>query len=385
MAADTDTCVQGYNAYISDRGGNRRLGEVVRLASINWTRLRDATSSATIVVSGSNCDDQSKFLSSIEPHRHELVLYRTDAFGSRRVWEGPIERSGDYPDRFEIQALDVFNYVDARPLTKAWDNSYPNTGIATTRIGNILAYELTHDFTIDTGAGPSTMLAPEHLVPPVNIAGFVQIHHFINEATTSAVTTPYQMTAGEHIDNMAHSGGIDYTVVGRAIHVWDTSRPLGIGPTLTEADFDGPVITSKYGADMATLAITATGTGDYGAAGGGDPYYGVWAKVFTTYDQNATTDPTKAELNSQAVRNLAGRNPVPFEVRVPDNSTIRLRSDLTIDTLVPGTQFPLRATMNHREIVQMQKLDSITVSVDGTGENIQVVLSPANKPDSDGG
>jgi hypothetical protein len=81
---------------------------------------------------------------------------------------------------------------------------------------------------------------------------------------------------------------------------------------------------------------------------------------------------------------VSGRNPVPVEVRIPDNSTIRLDDTLTIDDLIPGVQMPLLATLNARQVSQDQKLDLVTVRETGAeGETIQVVLTPATKPDSD--
>lgn len=75
---------------------------------------------------------------------------------------------------------------------------------------------------------------------------------------------------------------------------------------------------------------------------------------------------------------------MPVEVRVPDNSGVRLSHDLTIDDLVCGVQVPLRATLNARRLSQLQKIDLVTVTETADGETIQVTLSPANKPDEDG-
>jgi hypothetical protein len=105
--------------------------------------------------------------------------------------------------------------------------------------------------------------------------------------------------------------------------------------------------------------------------------------MFTVYDQDASAAPTQAELDSQAWRNVSGRNPVPVEVRVPDNTGIRLDETLTIHDLVPGVRVPLLATLNARKISQDQKLDRVVVTETGAGENVQVTLTPATKPDED--
>lgn len=369
-------CVELHHAYITDRGGTRRIAELVDLTSVQWARNRDTMSQANIVVQGGACVAQADILKNIEPKRNELVLYR----GDDRVWEGPINLVAWHSDRVEINAHDVLEYVYGRPLSITWDNNYPNSTEVTTRLENILDYEMTQPFTYlaNDGVTPITVPAWESLTPPANVLPYVVCHHFPNEARTSAKTTPFQMTVGEHLDNYARTGGIDYTVIGRAIHIWDVNRDLGRLKTLTEADFFGEIVVSAYGAEFAALAFTVAQDGRYGGAGANNGYYGPWAKVFTVFDEDETTPPTQADLNSQAQRNLSGRSPVPVEVRVPDNSGIRLSPGLSINDLVPGVHMPLLATLNARQVSQMQKLDHVTITETAEGETIQVVLLPAS-------
>jgi hypothetical protein len=665
-------CVELHHVYITDRGGKNRVAELVDVSEVKWSRLRDDVSEATVVVRGAACSNQAEILANIEPKRSEMVIYR----GDERVWEGPVNRVGWHADWVEINARDVFDYLNGRPLSKEWDNSYPNTTTVTARLQTIISYELQNTFTYRADNGdPVVIPAWEHLNPPANVLPYVTIHSFPNEARTSAQTTPFQMTVGEHIDNFARTGGIDYTVVGRALHIWDVSRFLGQTRVLTEADFFGEVIITAYGADHASVAFTVADDGRYGGSGGvatdwkflqksgpagtqmalvgatprrpsvvdsmqdawqgyrywmayqptsaatmriaaskngttwvdtaeadidadatagvtasagnfpalafayderlwiffigtnghlyrtrtedgkdftvqidlytpaggvtlaspslsyspvsnrwtffgintttsqlvymtsttnvldgpgqwgalsvasvpglsgmssvtmqsiggkwvgmvqatggqfiiesntglassgfvatpatvippaaagkhdtlgraawvqqvdghmdvwyggslagaskifrtsltgpspdigtGDPYmdyYGPWSKVFTVYDEDDTASPTQADLNSQAKRNLSGRSPVPIEVRIPDNSGIRLSPGLEIDDLVPGTHMPLLATLNSRRVAQMQKLHQMTVTETPEGETIQVTLLPATKEDAD--
>src|SRR5690606_25134989 len=105
-------------------------------------------------------------------------------------------------------------------------------------------------------------------------------------------------------------------------------------------------------------------------------FYGPWMTIYNAYNEEATAAPTQAELNSQAARNVSGRSPAPMEVRVPDNSTIRLSETLTINDLVPGVRIPLRATLNARAADQDQKLDHLVVQETAAGEKISVTLTP---------
>lgn len=374
-------CIDRHSVYIADRGGMRRVGQLVDVSQITWDRRRDETSEAQVIVQGDACSRQASLLRDIEPKRSELVIYRDN----ERVWEGPVNRVGWHADWVEIVARDVTDYLFHRPLSIAWDNSYPDVTEVTTRMGEIIEYELTNPFTFlaDDGVTPVQFPAWEDIDPPANIVDHVVIHHFPNEARTSASTTPFQMTVGEHLDNFARSGGIDYTTVGRSIHVWDVSRSIGQGRTLTEADFFGEVIVTAYGSDFASAAFTVAEDGRFGGAGEPEDYYGPWAKIFTVYDEDETNPPTQADLNSQARRNLVGRNPVPIEVRVPDNSSLRLSPGLGFEHLVPGTYFPLLATLNARRVSQMQKLHRVVVKETPEGENISVTFIPASREDSD--
>jgi len=143
---------------------------------------------------------------------------------------------------------------------------------------------------------------------------------------------------------------------------------------------------TEYGADHTQAAYSVGQDGSYGSALNPSnlDFYGPWTTMYTPYNETEDDAPSQAELDSQAQRNLAGRTPVPIEVRIPDNSSLLLSKTLTIDMLVPGVQVPLLATLNARPISQMQKLDHLTVTETAAdGERIAVMLTPATRPDSD--
>lgn len=380
-----DDCVKGHRAYIFDRGGEVKIDEVLDISFIEWGRIRDGISEARVVITGEACDTNVLLIEKIRTHRHELVIFR----GEDRVWEGPLHRITSRPGEVEIVAKDVLTYLHATPMTRAWDNRYNSeAGVTevTTRIGDIIAWELTHsrEQTV-AGGGTVTVPAWELLDQPINVLPHLQIHHWPNEARTTAYTLPYEMTVGEHLASLGRTSGIDYTAVGRAIHIWDVSRSLGRLEPMTSADFYADVIVSEYGSDHTQAAYVVGQEGVYGQALNQEnlDYYGPWTTIYTAYAEEGADAPTQAELNSQAQRNLSGRSPAPVEVRVPDNSGVVLTDLLTINHLVAGAQVLLRATMNARNIDQMQKIDSVTVREDANGETVQVTLTPATRPDSD--
>jgi hypothetical protein len=404
-----ERCVEGHTAYIMDRGGFTRIGQLVRLEAVTWERDRDGTSEANVVISGGACAAQRGLLNRIITKRHELLIYR----GTERVWEGPIFRVGDEGDSVTINARDVSAYIFARALSRDWDNRwrakydgddepveiYTQPTEVTTRLEQIITYELTTNTTARSALPPHPyfpITAWENLDPPANVLPHLRVHHWPNEARTSAFTRTKEMTVGEHMTALARTAGVDWTVVGRSLHIWDVSRSLGRTRVLTEEDFFGNIIVTEYGADHVQIAHVAGGEGQQQTPIG-DPVfysgtaanpenldlYGPWESVFTAYNEEGTQEPSTPELNSQAQRNTNGRSPVPFEVRVPDNSTIRLDNSLTIRDLVPGVQMPLRATLNARQWSQMQKLDHVRVVETAEGETVSVILTPATKPDDD--
>ena len=380
-----EPCVTNHTAVIYDRGGMTRLagGLIRRPERVQWSRDRDGVSEASVLITGKACSEQREMLNRVASKRHELVIFR----GQERVWEGPIFRISDEGNRVEIFAKDVIAYLFGTPLTQDWDNTNAGNGSTTVtgRLGGIITYEMTTG-RMGRALGGEIVPIPawESLSPPANVVPHLQIHHNVNEARTSAKTTPFQMTVGEHLAAVARTSGIDYTAVGRAIHIWDTSRNLGRTRQLSEADFYGPVIVTEYGADHTQIAYVATQEAAYGEAVNTEhmDFYGPWSTVYTAYNEEGTQAPSEPELNSQAARNTSGRSPVPFEVRIPDNSSVRLSDSLPINMLVPGVQVPLVATLNARNFSQLQKIDFLRVTETAEGENVQLTLTPATREDS---
>lgn len=354
-----------HTAWIMERGGQRRIHEIVDISRIIWNRVRDDISTATVNVMATQDSAQAEFLASLAgaTGRYELCIWRDD----ERVWEGPLTLPTFTRTGVEIGARDVMHYAARTIMRAAYDNSYPNIDYVVNRSKVILNAELARKEALD---------------PPINVLPHLVDHQTATDAKTSRSTVPYFSYVFEHIDELAARAGMDYTVIGRAIHLWDTSKPaMGQTPVVTEADFLGDVYVTVYGMELGTIAAVTDGQGNYGTAGAVDPYYGEVERLETAYDEEATVAPTVAELESQAVRNLAGRNPVPLQVRVPDNSSLNMNGVLNITDLIPGIYMPLRAKLNIIEIAQMQKLQTVRVTETAAGETVQVTLFPASDPD----
>ncbi len=353
---------ENHTCYVYDRGGSRRLFQITPLTSVQWERLRDDISTATVNIANPGAECQLA-VSNTHPHRHELVVFR----GSERVWEGPITRIAWHQDHIEIEAKDVFHYAYRTIMHAAYKNAYPNIVTTIQRAINVLGGEL---------------VRKEALDPPINVLPYITAYVTAGDSETSKSTVPYESTVYDDIDAMAWRSGLDYTVIGRRILLFDTHTVWYTTPQVTEKDFLSEIIVTQYGMEHATYAAVTSSSGVFAASGGIDPYYGEWEILDSAYNEDGTTDPTEAALLSQAIRNLDGRNPVPLHVRVPDGSQLNPNGTLKMEHLIPGVRIPLRATLLTLKVAQMQKLDKVVVSESGDeGEKIAITLFPASLND----
>lgn len=361
MASDFKEA-RNHTAFIYDKGGRTRLFQLHNIMEVKYNRIRDDMSSGSIKISAENRDRQLEQLSGIEPGRHELHIYR----GNSLAWCGPVnlpDSANEY-GQFELSANDISFYFDRMSLENAYDNSSTKTDYVVNRMQKIM----------------TTEIAAQGVEEDWNLLDHLHFYVQNGDAKTTARTFKHQSTIFDHLEELAARSGVDYTVVGREFHMWDTSRAaMGQFPLAGREDFLAEPRRKKYGTELATRVIATDGQGGYGIAGGRDPYYGKWDIVVQAYD--AETDakkPTAAELRSQAQLSLKGRNPTPMQLTVPANSGIAPKSPLyDLDHLVPGAYVPLRLSDAGRNVIRMQKVQEVTVVDNANGELLQVSLYPA--------
>lgn len=356
-----------HTAFLYDRGGKRQIGALDPLTRVKWGRVRDDVSigSVWIATPGKEC---AQALAMAEAGRVELVVFR----GGLRVWEGPVSRISYEGQGVEIEARDVMYYVSRTIMRAEYDNRFPNTSTVLARVKRIMDAELARKEALD---------------PAVNILPHVQYISAsspgVTDARTAARTLKYETTLFNHIDSYAARGGLDYTVVGRRVLFFDVHERIGQTAMVTADDFIGNPIITQYGAELTTYVAMTDGKGNFGAAGGVDPYYGEWEILHQAYDETAPQAnpedvPTVAEMTSQAQRAWKQGRVPPLVVRIPDNTRLNPDGVLQISDLVPGVWIPLQADLPGRTVSQMQKLDSMTVEETAAdGEQIKVILSPA--------
>jgi hypothetical protein len=333
-------------------------------------------------------DEARNFYGSLRSWRHELVAFRSNGDGGwDRVWEGPITRIAASRSAFEVEAKDVMGYVYRRIMRQGYNDSYRViNGIqigqhtVTERAAQIIMNSLAYD--------------------DPNVLAYLTPMYDNLDARQSRVVKDYTKTAWEEVDDLAAHAGLDYTTAGRRIILWDTHRPIGRLPEMRDGHFSEEIIVTEYGMSAANVFAVTNNNGLYGVATRGLDANGLPGpegfieQLASSYGENGVGGDTaklsqaqinarSAGLRSQAQRNISGRWPVPVVVRVPDNSTLSPDLNITINQLIPGVWIPLRGSGGVREVAQWQKLDSMTVTEDGNGEKISVVMSPAPQAGED--
>lgn len=379
-----------YRVFLFAQGGQTMIGEITPMAQLTFGRVRDEISVCNITSNGFS-DDCCAMYAAMRCWMHEVVVFRDGV----RVWEGPITRIGYMVDHVEIEAKDVMVYAYRRIMRQGFNDSYQTAPGGDPKHPHVL--------TTPTVVQRAAQILANALAPwDPNVLPYLTTVNFPDDAKESRIVPDFSQTAYEQVDDMAATAGLDYTVIGRRIIMWDTHRAIGRLPEMRDKDFSNPPVVTEYGMQLCNFMAVTNGSGVYGTAYPmnqstiNQPYgpiemvatgYGDSATAANEVLTNAARQKLAADLTTQAARNINDRWPTPLVVRVPDNSTLSPDVEVGFDQLVPGVWIPLRSAATCRVVEQWQKLDSISVTVDSGGEKIAVVMSPApnngQDPDAD--
>lgn len=348
-------------AYIYDRGGITRLGEIDGLVRVKWNRLRDSYSEAE-VIGRATAPDCCALMERTRTVRHELVIERD----GKRVWEGPItgitltEEGG-----FTVTARDICFFLNRTVVKTTFSSAYPTIRHVTEHAEAVIRAEMLNGETYGFGVLPG-----------------LEVYTNDETSNTSAVTAAYGGYVWDMLDALAQRSSLDYVVVNRRLLLFDTHQFIGMGRRLIDKDFLSGLRISEYGVELAIGNYVA---GTDGVAGEvivaeGLAYYGPIELLASSYGSGSENaePPTPEELQEEAERNARSRFPAPIVLKVPENS--RLAPDSVDDLfpwLIPGVGFPVYTNNTCREIEQVQKLDKVTFQEDSKGETVSVTLSSA--------
>jgi hypothetical protein len=376
-----------YRVYIFQQGGQTVIGELTDISALSYGRARDEITACTITASVDGDPVCAEFAGRLRCWMHEVVVYRSGV----RVWEGPITELTFTPTDVTIAAQDVMVYLYRRILRQGFTDAYRIVERAT-------------DGTVIESAGIMPVVERARLIivnalAPYdpNVLPYLTAITGTDDANEARTVADWSMSAWEEVDDMAANAGLDYTTVGRRIILFDTHTVIGRLPALTDSDFSAPPVVSEYGMQLATLYAVTDGNGMVGSFEAdnqsrpkGQPSFYPYGpvEVLSSSYSSSTTAPGdtmtpeakkvhQQALNSQAASGMKGRWPTPLIVRVPDNSTLSPDTHLGFQQLVPGVWLPLRSSGTCRIVAQWQKLDSVSVTVDDTGETVTIVMSPA--------
>lgn len=345
-------------AFLTDRGGQKILGQFDGIVEIRWARRRDDVSQASVHVRDAG-RRASKFMKDIEAVRHEILITRDD----EEVWQGPITLPKQAGSTGVFTARDMLFFTQRTVCKVAWSSAYPTSETVIDRTERLLRQEM-----IPWDAAGARFLQGLRPVRGTDDAG------------TSRVTPAFSQYVWTDMDALAARSGMDYTVANRLLYFHDTHQFLAKGRRLVDDDFMGMLETSQYGTELAVVSYVTDNMGRAKASRVPDTYYGPVELLASAYDEGtASAEPiTDVELQEQATRNARSRYPAPRILRVPENSQLRPAVvDELMPWLIPGTGFDVYSDSTGREIQSVQKLDKVDVIQDVRGERVSVSLSPA--------
>ncbi|MEU3040239.1 hypothetical protein ABZ700_04645 [Streptomyces diastaticus] len=328
-----------HTARVVDRNG-ALVAQADVLTSVEWTRLLDDTSTASVVIQPER--DCCEALSRVRSWRHDLQIFR-DGQG---VWEGPIVTPTWRLGAVEIQAVDVLGWLDRRVPHD--DMVFPDTDLVHVAAALIRDGFAPHD--------------PGHLVQILDESGIRGLRRYERDVGQT----------GDHLRALAETG-LDYTAVGRRILLMGEDHCERVG-TLTDADFPAGLEVSEDGASLATRwVLHGAEEGDIkGEAGGIDPYYGLLERVS---EETSVLDNGSAAAGARS--RLRGAFPAPTFIDTSSETTLSPDASVDVPSLVPGYCVDVTTTTTCRTIAQSLKVYGVKVTESGQGESVRVQLVPA--------
>jgi hypothetical protein len=334
------TCAGQYRVMVSDVGGGRFVGELP-VESVQWQRVLDATSEASVRVRHAAAPDCCGVLGDIRAWRSELVILRCD----QPVWSGPVQTVTYGRDYTTVVARDVTAWLAHRLVHTA--HSHP-AGTDLSAIANALI--------ADAFAPHDPQVVDYVITSPTGIT---------TERAYAADTGPVL----DHLGELAKTG-LDWTALGHRIVLG--RAPWSRIPALACSDFLGELVVTEDGYASLTRSVVV-GSGVTGESGGVHSYYGLLESVEA---QDGITTIAAAQTRAKAV--LAGAAPNPLIVSPPQGVQLSPLAAVGIDDLVAGALVPVVLECVCRPTRTDLVLRDVTVTAGGGSESVSVTLAPVD-------
>jgi hypothetical protein len=354
-----------HRAFVHERGGQRRLGELTPLTSVTWKRVRDDISTAQANVGVQEC---CELLSELRTVKMELHIERNGT----TVWQGPITRLEYDVDECRVYAEDILWVAKRSAIQEGYNQSYPNIGSAVDRMNWLLWHCYNRDedrWRVISGRHIHGVWGPD-------------------DPRTTRIVFPYQMSVWEDLDKYAEDYGCDYTVINRDIYFSDISLKWLVIAPLDETHLSEYPRIVEYGNQLGTRGIVTNGHGAAGVSAvdtAAQIEYGTIDWITTNeIDGQEVGDPTAQEVSSwgdTATRSIAERVPAPVAVVIPANTTLMPGAPWEINDLVPGAWFQISLSRFCRTVNEWQRLHEIVVTEEApNGESVKFssVAAPKN-------
>lgn len=333
-----DLCAVDYAARITDRAG-AVVSDAVSLTSVEWNRLLNGTSSATVVVSPEG--DCCAQMGNVRTWGHTLTIFRNGDF----VWSGPVIDASWSNDDVTLQAVDISGWLARR---------VPHSNITYTSADlTTIAERL-----IDDGFAPDDPGHTVNIVGPSLVKG----------------GRSYLKNVGQTLDHLSDLAdtGLDWTVVGSEFVLLPDSWNQSVG-SLTDEDMPEGMTVAEDGAALITRWVVAGGSDHnlVGESGGVDPFYGLLERY---EEQSSVTSVTAATSAARAKLATSSSPPVFIDTQ---SVTISPEAPIDVQSLIPGWSLDVATSATCRNIGQRLKITGVQVSMqsgpDAQGaEQIQV-------------
>ena len=333
-------------AWIYMKGGQVPVAPIEKPKSIEWNRVLNEASDATVDIPTGNHGDCCSIFGKIGTWGHELVVFRDGL----RVWEGPLTNIRWRRGSVSLQAKDSL----------AWAM---RTGSVARLIGTPAYVEAEGWWQFQqafTNTDPNVLANAQRLATN----------------TGPTVTRDVRAYSAYNYDLMTElvKSGLMFTAVGRRVLVWHADYLMGRTSTLLPDHLSGEIEVEEDGMDLSVRSVFSNDDGAVGAFGTTpDSFYG----DIQMFESSDAVDSTS--LTAGATTHRAQHYPAPVSVNVPQGSVLSCEAPFDMAELVAGTVVPVKVENGIcRPVLATQQLQSVTVNDGPGGEKVAITVTPAS-------